>query len=114
MSDWSAGYVTEVGYIHGYYQELLPLRLGFACLAKGVAAPGLGAEPIRVLELGCGQGLSANIIAAANPQIDYTAIDFNPEHTRSDGCIRRRPARHAWVTGHQRRASSAWSRKSMR
>jgi len=45
-----------------------------------VAAPGLGAEPIRVLELGCGQGLSANIIAAANPHIDYTAIDFNPEH----------------------------------
>ena len=80
MSDWSAGYVTEVGYIHGYYRELSPALLAFACLARGVAAPGLGAEPIRVLELGCGQGLSANIIAAANPHIDYTAIDFNPEH----------------------------------
>ncbi len=54
MSDWSAGYVTEVGYIHGYYRELSPVLLAFACLARGVAAPGLGAEPIRVLELGCG------------------------------------------------------------
>jgi SAM-dependent methyltransferase len=80
MSDWSAGYVTEVGYTHGYYRELLPSLLAFACLARGAAAPGLGAEPIRVLELGCGQGLSANIIAAANPHIDYTAIDFNPQH----------------------------------
>ena len=44
------------------------------------SSAGLGREPIRVLELGCGQGLSANIIAAANPHIKYTAIDFNPEH----------------------------------
>ena len=80
MSEWSAGYVTEVGYTHGYYRELLPSLLAFACLSRGVAAPGLGAEPIRILELGCGQGFSANVIAAANPQIDYTAIDFNPEH----------------------------------
>jgi SAM-dependent methyltransferase len=80
MSDWSGGYVTEVGYIHGYYCELSPARLAFACLARGVAAPGLGAEPIRVLELGCGQGISANVIAATNPHIDYTAVDFNPEH----------------------------------
>ena len=80
MQDWSAGYITEVGYTCGFYPELVPSRLAFACLTKGVAAPGLGAEPIRLLELGCGQGLSANLIAAANPQIDYTAIDFNPAH----------------------------------
>jgi hypothetical protein len=34
--------------------------------------------------------------------------------TRSDGCIRREPARRTWVTGHQRRASSTRWRKSMR
>ena len=33
--------------------------------------------------------------------------------TRSDECIRREPARCAWDTGHRRRASSAWSRRSM-
>lgn len=80
MSGWSAGYITEVGYTHGFYRELVPSLLAFSCLTKGVAAPGLAAEPIRVLELGCGQGVSANIIAASNPGIDYTAVDFNPEH----------------------------------
>ena len=34
--------------------------------------------------------------------------------TRSGGCIQREPARPVWDNGHQRRASSAWSRKSMR
>lgn len=80
MTDWSAGYVTEVGYSYGYYRDLSPHNLALAALAKGVVAPGLDAGPLRVLELGCGQGYSANLIAAANPQIDYTAIDFNPGH----------------------------------
>jgi len=34
--------------------------------------------------------------------------------TRLDGCIQREPARRAWDTGHRRRASSAWSTRSMR
>jgi RNA-directed DNA polymerase len=34
--------------------------------------------------------------------------------TRLGGCTRRRPARPIWATGHQRRASGAWSKRSMR
>ena len=78
MSIWADGYVTEVGYTYGYYPELVPSRLAFACLTKGVGVYGLDTKPLRLLELGCGQGLSANIIAATNPHIDYTAVDFNP------------------------------------
>jgi SAM-dependent methyltransferase len=80
MTNWSAGYVTEVTYTYGFHRELVPQYLALAALARGIAAPGLNTEPIRLLELGCGQGLSANLIAAANPHIDYTAIDFNPTH----------------------------------
>lgn len=80
MTDWTSGYVTEVGYTYGYYPELAPLRLAFAALTQGFSAPGLGLCAIRVLELGCGQGFSANLIAAANPHVDYTATDFNPAH----------------------------------
>ena len=89
MSNWSDGYVTEVGYTHGYYAELAPSRLAFACLTKGVGAPGLGVEPFRLLELGCGQGLSANIIAAANQHMDYTAVDFNPAHIAGASALAR-------------------------
>ena len=80
MSDWSQGYVTEVSYTHGYYRELTPSVLGLSTLSQGLAGPGLGTRPLRILELGCGQGFSANVIAAANPHVDYTAVDFNPAH----------------------------------
>ena len=30
MSDWTAGYVTEIGYTYGYYAELSPLRAKLA------------------------------------------------------------------------------------
>jgi len=26
MSDWTAGYVADIGYTYGYYTELNPLR----------------------------------------------------------------------------------------
>src|SRR5204862_2244408 len=34
-------------------------------------------------------------------------------YTRSDECILREPARFAWDSGHRRKASSAWSNRSM-
>ncbi|WP_051953066.1 class I SAM-dependent methyltransferase [Methylocapsa aurea] len=89
MTDWTAGYVTEVGCGAGYFRALAPQNLALAALAKGVAAPGLDGGPLRVLELGCGQGFSANVIAAANPHIEYAAIDFNPGHIASAKALAR-------------------------
>jgi SAM-dependent methyltransferase len=80
MTNWGEGYVTEVGYTHGFYRELTPHLLAFAALSRGFRAPSLGDRPVRILELGCGQGFSANLISAANPDVDYTAIDFGPAH----------------------------------
>ncbi|HIJ89312.1 MAG: methyltransferase regulatory domain-containing protein [Desulfobulbaceae bacterium] len=70
---WNEGYVTEIGYTHGYYRELSPSLQRFALLAAGYAPPDEGAY----LELGSGQGLSACIHAAATP-CDIWATDFNP------------------------------------
>ena len=30
MSDWTAGYVADIGYTYGYYTELNPLRVKLA------------------------------------------------------------------------------------
>jgi 2-polyprenyl-3-methyl-5-hydroxy-6-metoxy-1,4-benzoquinol methylase len=79
MSDWSTGYVTDIPYTYGVYNELSPTLLGFAALVAGVTAP----DPEGALtccELGCGQGYSANVVAAANPNIEVYANDFNPAH----------------------------------
>jgi SAM-dependent methyltransferase len=79
MSDWSAGYVTDIPYTYGVYRELVPAVLSFATLVAGIAAPDPNG-PLTYCELGCGQGYSANVVAAANPNVEVYANDFNPTH----------------------------------
>lgn len=74
---WSYGYVTDLGYTHGYYRELSPAILRFACLCGNVE-PQLSDRP-TYLELGFGQGLPVAIHAAANDG-SFWGTDFNPEH----------------------------------
>jgi SAM-dependent methyltransferase len=80
MANWSAGYVVDIEYTHGFYQELTPSLLGFLTLLQGVQAPDLGSLALAYCELGCGQGFSTNLLAAANPHIQFHATDFNPGH----------------------------------
>lgn len=80
MSDWSAGYVVDVDYTHGFYQELTPSHLNFCALLQGVQAPDLSQPSLTYCELGCGQGFATNLLAAANPNIEFYATDFNPAH----------------------------------
>ncbi|WP_324132742.1 class I SAM-dependent methyltransferase [Bosea sp. (in: a-proteobacteria)] len=77
MTSWTSGYVSDLPYTHGFYREIVPALLSFAGLASGheAAKPPL---PLRYCELGCGQGFSANLIAAANPAVEIHATDFNP------------------------------------
>ncbi len=73
MNDWTAGYVADVGYTYGYYSELNPARIQVAFLNAGLAPPKIGAA----CELGFGQGLSANVHAAASITT-WHGTDFNP------------------------------------
>lgn len=73
MSDWTAGYVADIGYTYGYYTELNPLRVRLAFLNAGLVPPELG----TACELGFGQGMSANLHAAASVT-QWHGTDFNP------------------------------------
>ena len=77
MSSWTAGYVTDLGYTHGYYRELMPTTLALAALAAGQRSPD-PSGPLTYCEMGTGQGFSANVLAAANPNVEVYANDFNP------------------------------------
>ena len=79
MQDWAHGYVADIDYSFGFYQELVPAHQFFACLTAGMRSPAPDAR-LTYCELGCGQGLSTNILAAGNPHIDFYATDFNPDH----------------------------------
>jgi hypothetical protein len=79
LATWTSGYIDELSYTHGFYRQLTPSLLSFAALTGGQefhASEG----PREYCELGCGQGFSANLLAAANPQMRFTAMDFNPAH----------------------------------
>ena len=81
MSGWGSGYVTDIAYMTGYYRQQSPAVMALACLLGGVASPMPGRDdPVSYLELGCGQGFGALILAASNPHWTVTAIDFNPAH----------------------------------
>jgi len=73
MSDWTSGYVADIGYTYGYYTELNPLRVKLAFLNTGQVCPDFG----TACELGYGQGLSVNLHAAAGPT-QWWGTDFNP------------------------------------
>ena len=73
MTDWTAGYVADIGYTFGYYQELNPLRARLAFLNAGLLCPEFG----TACELGFGQGMSANLHAAASVT-QWHGTDFNP------------------------------------
>lgn len=75
MSAWSSGYVADINYTFGYYRELAPAMFPLLSLLQGQRGP---SGPLNYCELGCGQGFSMNLLAAANPQMSFYATDFNP------------------------------------
>ncbi|MBV8188055.1 MAG: class I SAM-dependent methyltransferase [Alphaproteobacteria bacterium] len=78
---WSAGYVTDIAYIEGFYVQQAPIRMALAGLLGNVAVdlPQPDDEACYV-ELGCGVGIGALLIAASNPRWKVVAIDYNPAH----------------------------------
>lgn len=82
MSDWTRGYRTDVNYTAGYYPYLNPAAHAFALVAAGWRPPPLD-RPFTYAELGCGQGLSVQVHAAASPHGKFYANDFMPAHIAS-------------------------------
>ncbi len=77
--NWSQGYVADLTYSHGCYHELSPAFLRFFLLLNGLSN-GSGDGAYRYCELGYGQGVCANLHAAANPRGEFWGTDFNPDH----------------------------------
>lgn len=79
MDDWTDGYVTELPYSVNHFPEMAPAHLRLALLQAGLAAPVID-EDFTYLELGFGQGLGLNMLAAAHPQGRFFGNDFMPAH----------------------------------
>jgi SAM-dependent methyltransferase len=80
MGNWESGYITDLAYTYGFYRELTPHILAFSILTKNMKAGSVSGARPAYCELACGQGFSTNLLAAANPGIDFYGTDFNPTH----------------------------------
>jgi hypothetical protein len=77
--DWNEGYVAGIDYPTSFFREQSPVHLSFSCIINGYEPVALDG-PFNYLELGAGQGLTANVLAAANPQGCFHAVDFSRSH----------------------------------
>lgn len=84
--DWTSGYRADIDYTYGYYRELAPGLIDFGLLMAGYEPPQRAS--MNYLELGYGQGVSANIQAAASVG-EFWGTDFNPVHANHAGQLAR-------------------------
>jgi SAM-dependent methyltransferase len=75
----ATGYVTDVPYVRIFTRELAPAWLDHVALVSAFAPPSRDGE-FAWCDLGCGQGLTAVILAATHPAGRFCGIDLNSAH----------------------------------
>src|SRR6516165_5308299 len=73
------GYATDIPYLRDFKPQLAPAWLDHVALVAGVEPPARKAG-FAWCDLGCGQGVTANILAATHPGGTFHAIDAMPVH----------------------------------
>lgn len=73
------GYGIDVSYIEAFFPEHNPARFSLSSALHG-QPPLDRSRRLSWVDLGCGVGLSAIAVAAANPDLDVWGCDFNPVH----------------------------------
>jgi SAM-dependent methyltransferase len=82
MSDWSQGYVHDLAYTDNFFAELAPAHLNYVAILNGYRPRPLD-RPFTYCELGCGNGQTSTVLAAANPNGQFFACDINPTHVQT-------------------------------
>ncbi len=73
------GYATDIPYLRDFKPQLAPAWLDHVALVAGVEPPARNSG-FAWCDLGCGQGVTANILAATHPGGTFHAIDAMPAH----------------------------------
>jgi SAM-dependent methyltransferase len=82
MADWSQGYVHDLAYTDNFFAELAPAHLNYVAVLNGYQPRSLD-RPFTYCELGCGNGQTSTVLAAANPNGRFFACDINPTHVQT-------------------------------
>src|ERR1700730_16988956 len=74
-----AGYVTDIPYVFGFKPMLAPAWLDLVAIIGGVTPPAR-ADGFAWCDLGCGQGVTAAVLAATHPGGAFHGIDAMAVH----------------------------------
>ncbi|MEO3473474.1 class I SAM-dependent methyltransferase [Roseomonas sp. CAU 1739] len=81
MSDAKSRYgAADIRYVTAFQSEASPARLHFDLALAGVHWEPADRDRMTVLDIGCGRGVTARLLAAANPGWDVIGLDLQPVH----------------------------------
>jgi SAM-dependent methyltransferase len=73
------GYTTDIPYLRDFKPMLAPAWLDHVALVAGIEPPARQSG-FAWCDLGCGQGVTAAVLAAAHPNGDFYGVDAMPVH----------------------------------
>ncbi len=82
MSGTTEGYVTDTAYVAEFYGDHAPTHMNLVAAANGFRPRPLDG-PFTWCDYGCGNGLTAVVLAACYPNASFHGVDFLPAHIRS-------------------------------
>ena len=81
MSDAKSRYgAADVRYVSALQPEASPARLRYALAVADTHWAPEDPDRLTVLDIGCGRGVTATMLAAANPGWDVIGLDLQPAH----------------------------------
>ena len=78
------GYATDIPYLRDFKPMLAPAWLDHVALVGGIEPPDRSSG-FTWCDLGCGQGVTAAILAATHPNGEFFGVDAMPAHTDHGG-----------------------------
>jgi trans-aconitate methyltransferase len=79
MTTPAAGYTTDLIYPSAFVFGQTPVYMQWAA-ASASAPRALASEPFTYCDLGCGDGITLNVLAAEYPNASFVGVDLNAEH----------------------------------
>jgi len=81
-ADNTGGYVTDVAYVAEFYGDHAPTHINLIAASNGFRPRDL-TQPFTWCDYGCGNGVTANVLAGCYPHAQFYGVDFLPQHIRT-------------------------------
>ncbi len=78
----TGGYVTDTAYVAEFYGDHAPTHLNLVAAANGFR-PRPVDGPFTWCDYGCGNAVTANVLAGCYPNAQFYGVDFLPAHIRT-------------------------------